>query len=134
MRRLLEGWTVLVVEDAEGLRDFARRLLERQGCHVVVASDAEEALTAFAQNPAVDLLLTDVVMPGLGGPELARRLRDRRPTLKVIYMSGYTEDTIVNRTVPMSGVGFLQKPFNADALTRKILELMTGSPEGPPVV
>lgn len=133
MGRLLQGLTILVVEDAEGLRDFARRLLERQGCHVILASDAVEATAAFAQNPAIDLLLTDVVMPGISGPELVRQLRERQPMLKVIYMSGYTEDVIVNPTPGTSGVAFLQKPFGADALTTKIVEVMTGGPEGPPV-
>ena len=76
--------TVLVVEDAEGLRELARRLLERQGYTVLVAANADEALQLFERNPSIDVLLTDVVMPGASGPELTRQLVERRPALKVI--------------------------------------------------
>ena len=71
--------TVLVVEDADGLRELAKRLLERQGYTVLVAANADEALQLFDQNPSIDVLLTDVVMPGASGPELTRQLVERRP-------------------------------------------------------
>ena len=87
--------TVLVVEDAEGLRALAKRLLERQGYTVLLAANADEALRLFERNASIDVLLTDVVMPGASGPELTRQLVEQRPALKVIYMSGYTEETIV---------------------------------------
>jgi PAS domain S-box-containing protein len=116
--------TVLVVEDADGLRLLAKRLLERQGYKVLVAADAKEALHVFEQNASIDVLLTDVVMPGASGPELTRQLLELRPTLKVIYMSGYTEDAIVKHGVLQAGIVFLNKPFTADTLVRKIQEVL----------
>jgi CheY-like chemotaxis protein len=116
--------TVLVVEDAEALRQLTKRLLERQGYTVLVAANADEALHLFDHNPAIEVLLTDVVMPGASGPELNQLLIDRRPTLKVIYMSGYTNEAIVHRGVLKPGIDFLQKPFTADALGRKICEVL----------
>jgi two-component system cell cycle sensor histidine kinase/response regulator CckA len=116
--------TVLVVEDAEGLRVLARRLLERQGYTVLVAANAEEALQLFERNPSIDVLLTDVVMPGASGPELTSQLVEQRPALKVVYMSGYTENAIVHHGVLNPGVAFLHKPFTADTLGRKIREAL----------
>jgi signal transduction histidine kinase/DNA-binding response OmpR family regulator len=118
------GETVLVVEDAEDLRDLTRRLLERQGYTVLSASDAEEAVRVFDQNTLIDVLLTDVVMPGVSGPELGALLVERRPALKVIYMSGYTEDSIVRHGVLNPGIAFLHKPFTSDTLGRKISEVL----------
>ena len=118
--------TVPVVEDAEGLRHLTKRLLEREGYTVLVASNAEEAVQVFDQNPGIEVLLTDVVMPGASGPELNQRLIERRPTLKVIYMSGYTDEAIVQHGVLKPGIAFLQKPFTAEALVRKICELLPG--------
>ena len=116
--------TVLVVEDAEGLRELARRLLQRQGYTVLVAANAEEALRLFEQNASIDVLLTDVVMPGASGPELTRQLVEQRPALKVIYMSGYTEDAIVHHGVLNPGIAFLHKPFTSETLGRKIREVL----------
>ena len=116
--------TVLLVEDADGLRELTCRLLERQGYAVLVAGDAEEAVRLFDENPAIDVLLTDVVMPGTSGPELTRRLRELRPGLHVVYMSGYTEETIVQHGVLKSGIAFLQKPFTSDSLARKIRSVL----------
>ncbi len=116
--------TVLVVEDAEGLRDLAKRLLQRQGYTVLVAANADEAVWLFEQHPAIDVLLTDVVMPGASGPDLTRRLVERRPALKVIYMSGYTEEAIVHHGVLNPGIAFLHKPFTAETLGRKVREVL----------
>lgn len=118
------GETVLVVEDAEELRDLARRLLQRQGYTVLIAANADEALRLFDEHPSIDLLLTDVVMPGTSGPELAKQLVEQRPGLKVIYMSGYTEDAIVEHGVLKPGIAFLYKPFTFDALAHKIREVL----------
>src|SRR5439155_19510691 len=90
---------VLLVEDAPGLRELARRLLQRQGYQVLLAADALEALRLFEQNSSIDVLLTDVVMPGASGPELTRRLVAQRPGLKVIYMSGHTEEAVIQHGV-----------------------------------
>jgi len=114
--------TVLVVEDAAGLREVTRRLLERLGYSVLVAANADEARALFEQNPSIDLLLTDVVMPGASGPELVVQLMERRPTLKVIYMSGYTDEAIVHHGILDSGVAFLQKPFSSETLGRTLRE------------
>jgi two-component system cell cycle sensor histidine kinase/response regulator CckA len=122
--------TVLVVEDAEGLRALARRLLERQGYRVLVAASADEALRLFDLNPSIDVLLTDVVMPGTSGAELTRRLIEQRPALKVIYMSGYTEETIVHHGVLNPGIAFLHKPFTSETLGRKVREVLDSTQSG----
>ncbi len=116
--------TVLVVEDADELRELAKRLLQRQGYTVLMAADAEEAVRRFEENPSIDVLLTDVVMPGASGPELTGQLVEKRPGLKVIYMSGYTEDTIVQHGVLKAGIAFLHKPFTSEMLGRKIREVL----------
>jgi CheY-like chemotaxis protein len=122
VRRQGGSQTVLVVEDAEGLRELVKRLLERQGYTVLIASNADEALRLFAENASIQVILTDVVMPGASGPELTKELIEQRPGLKVIYMSGYTEDVIVHHGVLKPGVAFLHKPFTAETLGRKIRE------------
>jgi CheY-like chemotaxis protein len=116
--------TVLVVDDAEELRELARRLLQRQGYTVLVAANADEALQLFDRNASIDVLLTDVVMPGASGPELTRQLVERRPALKVIYMSGYTEEAIVQHGVLNRGIAFLQKPFSSETLGQKFHEVL----------
>jgi two-component system cell cycle sensor histidine kinase/response regulator CckA len=116
--------TVLVVEDADGLRELTRRLLQRQGYTVLVAQNADEAFQLFEQNPSIDIVLTDVVMPSASGPELTSRLVERRPGLKVIYMSGYTDDAIVQHGVLKPGIPFLHKPFTSETLGRKIREVL----------
>ena len=77
-----------------------------------------------SENPSIDVLLTDVVMPGASGPELTRQLVERRPALKVIYMSGYTEDAIVQHGVLKPGIAFLHKPFTSETLGPKIREVL----------
>jgi CheY-like chemotaxis protein len=115
--------TVLVVDDAEGLRALTTRLLERRGYRVLSAGDAAEAEALVTATP-VDVLLTDVVMPGASGPELTSRLMARQPSLRVVYMSGYTEDAIVHHGVLQPGVIFLHKPFTSEALAGKIEEAL----------
>lgn len=112
--------TVLVVEDEEGVRELAKRLLQRQGYTVLVAGRADEAVRIFDEHPTIDVLLTDVVMPGASGPELTSQLVERRPGLKVIYMSGYTEEGIVHHGVLRPGIAFLHKPFTSETLGQKI--------------
>jgi CheY-like chemotaxis protein len=92
---------------------------------VLSCADGTEALrTADAYGAGIDLLVSDVVMPGMSGPELARRLQRTRPDLRVLYMSGYTDDAVV-REAAATGGGFLQKPFDPDALERKVHEVFT---------
>jgi DNA-binding NtrC family response regulator len=116
--------TVLVVDDAKGLPELAGRLLTRKGYKSIVAANADEALRAFEENPSIDVLLTDVVMPGASGPELSKQLVARRPALKVIYMSGYMEDAIIQYGVLNSGIAFLHKPFTAATLEQKIHDVI----------
>jgi PAS domain S-box-containing protein len=115
--------TVLIVDAADSVGRLARRLLQKEGYRVLLAANASEALELFAQHPSIDLLLTDVVMPGAYGPELTKELVERHPSLKVIYMSGYTEEAVVSEAALHSGA-FLHKPFTADALARKIREVL----------
>jgi len=117
--------TILLVEDNAGLRKVATRFLEPAGYTVLAAATGEEALRLLASHEApVHLLLSDVVMPGMSGRELAERLVRTRPTLKVLYMSGYTSDTIVQRGVLDAQVPFLSKPFTAEALRNKVREVL----------
>jgi two-component system cell cycle sensor histidine kinase/response regulator CckA len=114
--------TLLVVEDQRSLRSAIARALKDLGYRVLEAGDPNEALReAAAHDGAIDLLLTDVVMPHMRGPELARRVVESRPGLKVLYMSGYPDDTLLDR-----GVSFLAKPFSPDLLGRKVRELLDG--------
>jgi two-component system cell cycle sensor histidine kinase/response regulator CckA len=119
-----ETHTVLVVDDAQELREVARRLLQRQGYTVLVAGSADEALRLFEENPLTDVLLTDVVLPGASGPELARQLTEQQPALKVIYMSGYTDEDIDKHSLLSGQVALLRKPFTAETLGRIIREVL----------
>lgn len=120
--------TVLLVEDDEHVRDLTRRALERHGYRVLTASNADEALgLAMKHRDSIRLLLTDVVMPGLSGSELADRLLSNCPGLKVLYTSGYTEDAIVHHGVLRKGVSFLPKPFAPDTLTREVRRVLDTS-------
>lgn len=116
--------TVLVVDDSPGLCELARRLLARQGYTVLVAANVAAALEQFDRHRSIDVLLTDVVMPGASGPELTRQLIERCPDLRVIYMSGYTEDTIGHHGGLGPGVAFLHKPFTSETLGEKIREVL----------
>jgi PAS domain S-box-containing protein len=116
--------TVLVVEDSDGLRDLTRRLLERVGYKVLVAADAAAALRLFEEHERIDVLLTDIMMPGTSGPQLTTQLIGRRPELKVVYMSGYTEEAIVEHGVLNAGIAFLHKPFTSATLAGKIREVL----------
>jgi PAS domain S-box-containing protein len=116
--------TILLVEDEDAVRALARRVLERGGYTVHAAPDGATALKLAEELGSVDLLLTDVVMPGMGGRELADRLRERCPDLEVVFMSGYTSDEVIRRAEHRGG-GFLQKPFTPGqlaAVAREVLD------------
>ena len=109
---------ILVVDDDGAVRALVARILRREGYDVVEASDAEAALAAAASDPAgIRLLLTDVVLPGVDGAELASRLCARQPDLPVVYMSGYPEDELVTRGIGTVGAAYITKPFTAEVLT-----------------
>ena len=119
--------TILLVEDEDGLRALARRVLEASGYTVLAARDAENAAEiAGAHADRIELLLTDTVMPGASGPDLARRLAPLRPDMKVLFVSGYTDDAVVRARLLDPSAAFLQKPFSPDALARKVREVLSG--------
>ena len=121
--------TVLVVEDQEDVRNLAREVLESFGYLVLVAAHAADALL-LAENyrGPIHLMLTDVVMPGMTGKELAARMKSQRPATKVLYMSGYTEDVIATQGVIDPGIAFIPKPLSPEALAAKVRETL-GPPE-----
>jgi PAS domain S-box-containing protein len=117
--------TVLVVEDEAAVRSLTCELLRSFGYAVLEAGDGIDALrVAAAHEGELHLLVTDVVMPQMGGGELAQRLTERRPGLKVLYVSGYTDDAVVRHGVREKGRGFLQKPFSLDVFARKVREVL----------
>ena len=110
--------TILVVDDESGIRELVRKILRREGYRVLEAASGEEALKAARGQP-IDLLVTDMTMPGISGSELARRMQESAPRLRVLYISGYTPDEAVQR-----GSNFLPKPFNIETLLRKVREAL----------
>jgi signal transduction histidine kinase len=117
--------TILLVEDQEEVRRVAQHMLARYGYHVIEARNAGEALLRCEQHlRTIHLLLTDVVMPLLGGRELAERLRAMRPDMKVLFMSGYTENTVVHHGLLDSGIEYVQKPLLPDMLARRVREVL----------
>jgi DNA-binding response OmpR family regulator len=120
---------VLLVEDQDAVRDMLATMLKKQGFEVSTAPSAEDAL---AMNPArpVDLLLTDVVLPGMSGPDLARRLRRSTPGVRVLFMSGYTGDALTNQDEFGDERSFIQKPFQSQALFDRIRSLLNAPERG----
>jgi signal transduction histidine kinase/ActR/RegA family two-component response regulator len=122
--------TVLLVEDQDEVRLVAQEILRRRGYHVILARNAGEALLTCERHPrTIHLLLTDVVMPQMSGRELAERLTAVRPDMKVLYMSGYTENAIVHHGILDSGISYLQKPLVPDALARRVREVLDSPPK-----
>jgi len=122
---------VLLVEDEDAVRSLVRGVLRSRGYTVLEAGNAAEAVRISNEFPgAIDILLTDVVMPEVSGRELADQLRQTRPNMRLLYMSGYTEDTIVLHGVMTSDVGFLQKPFTPERLLRKMRETLDRRQDG----
>jgi len=125
--------TILLVEDDETLRLLARRILQSRGYTVLDARDGEEAL-AICRRPEtrIDLVATDAVMPKMNGRVLAERLATVRPGLRVLFMSGYTDDDMLRRGIMDPRMAFLQKPFTPEALAKKVREVLDGSASAVP--
>ncbi len=117
--------TLLLVEDEDAVRTLARLTLQRYGYTVLEASHGEEAIrVATNHHQTIHLLVTDVVMPGMGGRVLAERLLSLHPEMKVLYLSGYTDDAVVRHGILHEEVNFLQKPFSPDALAHQVREVL----------
>jgi CheY-like chemotaxis protein len=121
--------TILLVEDQSELRDLAEEILERHGYTVLAAASGREAIHLAERHPwPIQLMLTDVVMPGMTGRQLADRLKPARPAMKVLYMSGYTDDVVVRHGTLTAGVAYLQKPFTPESLAGKVREVLESTP------
>jgi two-component system cell cycle sensor histidine kinase/response regulator CckA len=121
--------TVLVAEDEDGVRELLRKVLTEFGYTVLTARHGRDALMlAGDRSVGIDLLVTDVVMPEMSGRELVETLHDRRPDLKVLYISGYTDDEVVQRGISGSEVAFMRKPFAAEELVRRVREVLDAAP------
>ena len=119
------GETILLVEDEESVRRLSVQILKRQGYKVLEASCGDDALVLSKEHKEpIHIMLTDVVMPGMSGRELANQLKALHPKMKVLYMSGYTDNAIVNHGVLDEGINYIQKPFTMNALTRKVREVL----------
>jgi PAS domain S-box-containing protein len=122
--------TVLLVEDEDSVRELVRETLQSKGYTVMEACDGITGMkVAETHDGKIDILITDVVMPGMSGRELAQRVSAARPTIKVLYLSGYTEDAIIHEGVLDPGTAFLQKPFTLQALARKVRDVLHGESE-----
>jgi CheY-like chemotaxis protein len=117
--------TILLVEDEPGVRQLVREMLHRLGYTILEAGGGPDALRIFDQHQgSIDLLLTDVIMPQMSGRELAERLRLRQPSLKVLYVSGYTDDMLAHHGMLEPDVFLLPKPFAPDELAKKLREVL----------
>jgi two-component system, cell cycle sensor histidine kinase and response regulator CckA len=117
--------TVLLVEDEPTVRSVAERALTRHGYTVITADSGEDALEIVARNEPIDLLISDVVMPGMDGPTMVREARQSRPELKILFMSGYAEEQL-RKSIDIENVNFLPKPFSVVELAEAARRTMSG--------
>ncbi|MBA3470847.1 MAG: response regulator [Herpetosiphonaceae bacterium] len=120
--------TVLLVEDEAMVRELVAETLQRAGYTVIAAPNGAAALERYAQQPSIDLLISDVVMPQMNGPELAERLIAQQPSLKVLFISGYNEMIMTNHGIPTASTTLLQKPFTPNDLLQKVAEILSLKP------
>jgi DNA-binding NtrC family response regulator len=120
--------TILLVEDEDGIRKLIRTLLQQRGYRVISASDGADALdVARKYESPIDLVITDVVMPRLSGPELVKRLREERPEFRVIFMSGYAQNGTLDMTSACEHAEVLEKPFSHRVLLSLVRKLLDGA-------
>jgi CheY-like chemotaxis protein len=127
--------TILLAEDQDDVRAVAAKILKRHGYHVLEAENAGEALLICEKHPrTIHLLVTDVIMPKMSGPELAERLRELRPEMLVLYTSGYGDAAIIQHGILDPGVAYLQKPISPGTLVSRVRELLDahGAKTSPP--
>ena len=117
---------VLVVDDEPSVREFITRAMKDSGCEITVAGNGTEALAAAEKNEPFDLLLTDVVMPQMSGDELARRLRQSQPSLKVLYLTGYSDRLLKDKSTLWEDEAFLDKPCSKQGLLEAVSLLLYG--------
>jgi CheY-like chemotaxis protein len=116
-----------VVEDEDSVRELARRTLSKQGYDVLEASSPEAALQLCeSRREPIDLLLSDVIMPGMNGPSLGRKLKDLRPALKILFMSGYTDPGVLQNEIVGRGLPILFKPFRPEDLLTRVGKIIEG--------
>ena len=121
----VEGATILLVEDDGGVRALVKDILRSSGYRIVEADNGNAALVIENDYEGkIDLLLTDVIMPGITGAELAKTLGAKRPDMKILYMSGYTNEAIDRHGVLQEGIAFLQKPFTTRVLLEKVRQIL----------
>ena len=117
--------TILVVEDEDKLRDLIKEIMEEHGYKILLANDGEDALSVVGSyRETIHLLLTDIVMPKMNGKELADILSVQRPAMQILFMSGYTEETIMHHGILDKGINFINKPFSSESLLMKIREIL----------
>ena len=122
-----DGETILLVDDEDTLRVLIARMLEKAGYLVMRAPNGPEALRLAASHAGpIDLIVTDLMMPEMRGPDMVNRIRHQRPGIRVLYLSGYTEATVMREGLLGEGENFLQKPFAADTFTRRVREILDG--------
>lgn len=121
---------ILLVEDDDAVRAVTERALARFGYAVLPACGGKEALEIVHDHADIDLLLTDIMMPGMNGVEVATEVAQVRPDIRVFYMSGYADQDLVRQGLLTPGTRFLQKPFTPQELAERVREILDGSPEG----
>lgn len=120
------GGTILLVEDSDVVREVITRMLEEKGVTVLQASGAEEALSILRrEDVSIDLLLTDIVMPEVSGVELADRLERERPGMRILFMTGYTEEAVIGEGILGKNRECIGKPFTQDQITKRVREILS---------
>jgi CheY-like chemotaxis protein len=120
-----EQKTILVVDDEPEIRKLVTAMLTQNGYRVLSADTGENAIRLFKNNPNIDLLLTDVVAPGMSGPMIADQIAEMKPDIKVLFMSGYDSTQVVQRYVVEKGYSLLIKPFTMEQLARKVQDVFS---------